>query len=38
MLQLTNERTHKRVISTCMQDATITCHLQETNLDKEKKL
>jgi hypothetical protein len=37
MLHLANERTNKRVISTRLQDGTITCHLQETSLNKEKK-
>jgi hypothetical protein len=37
MLHLANERANEQVISTCLQDATITCHLQETSLDKEKK-
>jgi hypothetical protein len=36
MLHLANERTNKPEISTCLQDATITCHLQETNLTKKK--
>jgi len=38
MLQSTDEKTNKWVISTCPQDATITCHLQKTSLDQKKKL